>query len=403
MYCTRCGHKNSDDNNFCTKCGSPLKRKNNLPDPTSTPPSQVSETKTSESGLKGKQDEDISHETREIQTVNELQQQPSFQNKYDEHGNLILPVYEEEKKNYTGIIIGVIAVLLIIAGGWFFLFRNGIFSNQDQQVKEFAVKFGDFVNTNQKDSIQKYYPDFELTDSLARVPSGNITVTPQETEGVYLVEYSPESTMIVSVSQNGKIIVDKSKGILGFSNKMIEILEKEGVWKDNLSDMEISKLINNETEKRDEEIHKQMQAFTPSLFIKKGSYWEIRSNVPSSLKNIGFTLKDKKLVKELICYNCGSGDEEMEPGYKISYENPELGIVVSWTYEKGDKESQINEVNGIEIEIGNKEMNDLFLSNLKKNYNYRKEGDRYEAEDVISYELGVEYQGNGKYLICYIW
>ena len=116
----------------------------------------------------------------------------------------------------------------------------------EEQVKDFAVKFGDFVNTSQKDSIQKYYPDFELTDSLATVPVGNITVTPQETEGVYLIEYSPESTMIVSMSQNGKIIVDKSKGILAFLPDKIDLAKKTGMWDDSLSDSELAERMNDE-------------------------------------------------------------------------------------------------------------------------------------------------------------
>lgn len=166
----------------------------------------------------------------------------------------------------------------------------------EEQVKEFAVKYGDFVNTNQKDSVQKYYPDFELSDSLASVPVGNITVTPDNTDGVYLVEFSSESTIIVSIAQNGKIIVDRSNGILAFSSQQIEMLEKAGVWKNNLSDVEISKLVNNETEKRNEEMHKQMEAFLPSIFIKKVDFYlEIKSNIPTALKNIGFEMVDKKI------------------------------------------------------------------------------------------------------------
>lgn len=65
---------------------------------------------------------------------------------------------------------------------------------QEEHVNEFAVIFGDFVNTNQKDSVQKYYPDFELVDSLANIEMGNLTVLPAEENDTYQINYTPEKT-----------------------------------------------------------------------------------------------------------------------------------------------------------------------------------------------------------------
>ena len=107
----------------------------------------------------------------------------------------------------------------------------------EEQVKEFAVKFGDFINTSQKDSIQKYYPDFELTDSLASVPVGNITVNPGNIEGVYLAEFSSEAFITVKLEKDEKITILESKGIFSFPEKHVELAQKENKWEDNLSDI----------------------------------------------------------------------------------------------------------------------------------------------------------------------
>lgn len=121
----------------------------------------------------------------------------------------------------------------------------------EEKIKDFAAKFGDFINTNQKDSIQKYYPDFILTDSLASVPLSNISIITEASEGIYRIEYSPEQLIVIAYNEDGDIKVEVSKGMLSFSSAQIELLEKEGLYDKTLSDVEISELITKELKKLD--------------------------------------------------------------------------------------------------------------------------------------------------------
>ena len=134
-----------------------------------------------------------------------------------------------------------------------FLFLSGLFiflaiscgSNQEKKVSEFAVKFGDFVNLNEKDSISKYYPGFQPAESLENVSLSNITVTPGEAEGIYNVVYSPKAMMTVSVDKNGEILVKETKGLLVFPSEQIDFAKKTGMWNDNLSDQELMQRLND--------------------------------------------------------------------------------------------------------------------------------------------------------------
>ena len=116
----------------------------------------------------------------------------------------------------------------------------------EEQVKEFAVRFADFVNTNQKDSVQKYYPEFELTDSLVNVPVGNITITPEDVESEYFIEYTPTIGMSVNLNKNGEFTISDSKGIFTFPANKIELAKKTGMWDNSLSDLELAERMNDE-------------------------------------------------------------------------------------------------------------------------------------------------------------
>lgn len=115
----------------------------------------------------------------------------------------------------------------------------------EEQVKKFAVKFGDFINTNQKDSIQKYYPAFELKDFLASIALSNITVTPADSEGKYLVYYSPNTSITVK-NDRGQVEVLESRGLFEYPENKIDIAKKTGLWDDSLSDVELSQRMNDE-------------------------------------------------------------------------------------------------------------------------------------------------------------
>ena len=133
------------------------------------------------------------------------------------------------------ILINVLSGLFVVSCG----------PKPEEQVKEFAVKFGDSVNTSQKDSIQKYYPDFQLTDSLNNVPLGDITVEPGENPEDFLVKYSPETYMIIK-NDKGQIQVLESKGLLAFPADKVDIAKKTGMWDDSILDVELAIRMDDE-------------------------------------------------------------------------------------------------------------------------------------------------------------
>lgn len=122
----------------------------------------------------------------------------------------------------------------------------------EEKVQEFAVKFGDFINTNQKDSIQDYYPDFQLSDSLATVSITGINVykVPEVEENNYIIEYDPDITLFVDIEKDGTISVEDSKGLFYFPEKQIEMLRKQDLYKKSLTDLQLADLIKEENAKR---------------------------------------------------------------------------------------------------------------------------------------------------------
>ena len=151
----------------------------------------------------------------------------------------------------------------------------------EEQVKEFAVRFADFVNTNQKDSVQEYYPEFILSDSLVNVGVSGISVNQIANEGTYTIEYSPETSLIVKIDKEGNIIVEKSKGLIAFSPDQKELLRKSDRWEDDLTDIEISKLLAEENEKRNSftspdldffNLHGPVKEMTVSMSSSKDEY-----------------------------------------------------------------------------------------------------------------------------------
>lgn len=96
-------------------------------------------------------------------------------------------------------------------------------------------------------------------------------------------------------------------------------------------------------------------------------------------------------------------DEGWIPGYRITYENSLIGASVSWCYDIKDKESQIDEVNGIKIVIANEETNKIFLSYLKKNFKYSRECERYNTESDWCAGIGISNFKEGEYSINYVW
>ena len=265
----------------------------------------------------------------------------------------------------------------------------------EEQVKEFAVKFGDFVNTNQKDSIQKYYPYFELTDSLVNLPVGNITVTSGNMDGVYLAEFSSETFITVKLEKDGKITILESKGILAVDSKGLDLVKNANLWNEDLNDTELRQLVVEQLRQDSiERAQKQMEAFSPSLFISKSEgWWDTKYNIYSSLKKNGFSLVQKKFVKDLIGYSDGGTSD----GYKVKYSNEDIGVTVSWGIHPNSNESQIS--TAIEINFDNPELEHMFISKIKR-MGFNKE-DSYTYLSPDGFVVFIN-QGNGKYIIAYV-
>lgn len=149
-----------------------------------------------------------------------------------------------------------------------------------------------------------------------------------------------------------------------------------------------------------------MAHFGPSLFLnvppRDGGYLFFKDNIPSTLKKDGFKLISKQYVKDLICVGCGDPDEEeLIPGYRIRYENQEIGVTVEWTYDASGKESKINEPNGVTIEFKNPELERQFLSKVLS-CGFKKEKTDWGSIDyTYGYDgMRISYT-DGKYIILY--
>lgn len=116
----------------------------------------------------------------------------------------------------------------------------------EEVAQNFAVRFGEFLNSDQKDSIQEYYPDFETTDSLSNVSVDNIRITPDGSDGNFIIAYSPKASITVNVNEAGRVTVNSSKGILAFPKDKIDIAKKTGMWDAELSDIELAERMNDQ-------------------------------------------------------------------------------------------------------------------------------------------------------------
>ena len=140
-----------------------------------------------------------------------------------------------------------------------------------------------------------------------------------------------------------------------------------------------------------ERVQKYIQAFTPSLFITKSEgWWRLKDNIPSSLKKIGFTLSQKKLVKDLIEYS----DGETVDGFKVTYVNNEIGVTVSWGFHIGEWSKESNIVTDIEFAFTNPELENMFVTKIKQMGLKKEDSNSYWSPDGC---LVFINRGNGKY------
>lgn len=153
-------------------------------------------------------------------------------------------------------------------------------------------------------------------------------------------------------------------------------------------------------------VEKIKEHFGPRLFLdiyEDGSSDSFKENIPRTLKKDGFKFVSKEYVKDLICVGCGDPDgEELIPGYKIKYENKEIGVIVEWTFDLTDKESVINEYNGVTIDFKNPEMEKQFLSKVLA-VGFKKHKTEWGTVEYRSDYGGMTiFYEDGKFTIAYI-
>ena len=141
-----------------------------------------------------------------------------------------------------------------------------------------------------------------------------------------------------------------------------------------------------------ERVQKDIQAFTPSLFVtKSGGSWDFKSNITSALKKIGFTLSQKKLVKNLIYTSEGESYE----GYKVTYINNVIGVTVSWGFPAVEMAKESDIYTNIDIVFTNPELENMFITKIKQM------GLKKVDSNTFSSSAGLEFinEGNGKYAL----
>ena len=143
--------------------------------------------------------------------------------------------------------------------------------------------------------MKKYYSGFELTDSLSRVPVGNITITPEETEGVYLVEYSPIISLKVSFSKDGKIDVESSKGLLAVDSKGLDLVKNADLWNEDLKDTELRQLVDEELRRDSIERAEKLIKALPSYNVFLDNYGELKDaeKIANKLTLLGYERQGK--------------------------------------------------------------------------------------------------------------
>lgn len=86
----------------------------------------------------------------------------------------------------------------------------------------------------------------------------------------------------------------------------------------------------------------------------------------------------------------------------MTYENPEIGVSVEWGYGADWKESDIDAIVGITFDFTNKDLENQFISKLKK-MGYRYHGGEYPNYSVASHGMCFEVENNGKYILHHTW
>lgn len=132
-------------------------------------------------------------------------------------------------------------VLFYSLSGLFFILCSC--GSKEGKAKEFAVKFADFVNSNQMDSIMEAYPaiNFDSIEPLSTEP----VLVAESGDGLYKVDFSDGKWVVVKVGEDGKVTVTDTKGIAAFPKDKYELAVKTGMLTDSIPDTKAQELLND--------------------------------------------------------------------------------------------------------------------------------------------------------------
>ncbi|MCH5233662.1 MAG: zinc ribbon domain-containing protein [Muribaculaceae bacterium] len=402
MFCTKCGQKNPDNYKFCSRCGNPLKQPVIVEEAgvTETKKDEVKIEKPTETKSESLSFQDSIQENSPSTRIPNLEEEPGTPlNQYDEDGNLILPVYDEPKKSKLGIILGIIAAVIIIAGGivsYHYYIESVPFispylkSKPEIEAKNFAKNFVDLLSYGNNNSIKNYYPDFYGDSLLITMPFDSkqidvITIT----DGVYEVRLSPTVKLIFTQEKDDNYIVAYSKGLFNFPEEGLNLLRKSGIDYNNLTDKEIFNKINA---LKEEELKKSFTS--PDL-----DFFNLHGKVKKYSCNVG--VGGDYLLNGVIQFNKnGYWDNYTSvnvngiPIISISRNHLNQIIKIERQYTENDEgdiieyewnRNQLSKVNGVGIISGHFSYNNNVISSFIFN-----ELEYYNGE-IIDYSNDIQY------------
>ena len=159
-----------------------------------------------------------------------------------------LPVYEEPKKSNVGIIIGIVAALIIMAGGiaGYYFYVQSAEPKEYKLIRDFNERLLSFITNNDISLASHLYPALNLNDSLNKnIFNNDFEISILESPDSYKITYNPDINYIIRRDGDNFIIVD-SHGLLAFPEDKLEISKKTGLWDSSLSDIELSKRIHDD-------------------------------------------------------------------------------------------------------------------------------------------------------------
>lgn len=112
-------------------------------------------------------------------------------------------------------------------------------TSSSDEVKKFAVDFATKVSHNQLDSVRMMYPDAAKCDSLAlSFAEDSVKVTETETKGTFSVDFGGGVNAIIVRSEDGKMTVKSSKGLLAYPEEQVKFALGTGWITPELDDLQ---------------------------------------------------------------------------------------------------------------------------------------------------------------------